>query len=129
MPVSATIRATLRLLSVTTVAAVTLGVCVLVLAAGPGVPVDGSDRIPESVAAAAVAIAVAFAAARRGARDVGPTGVAAGVAAICLVAALAFRWPGVFPSLGSGSTHARWWIIAAAGSVVAIHTGRDGGRR
>jgi hypothetical protein len=129
MPLSATVRATLRLLAVSAVVAVAVAMCVVVVAVGPGVPVDGSDRIAEGVVAAAVAVAVAFVAARRGARDVGPTGVAAGVGAPCVVAGLALRWPEVFPSFGHGSIHDRWWIIAAAGMVVVVHTGRDPGRR
>jgi hypothetical protein len=129
LPVSSPLRATLRALSVAGVVAFGSALVALVVALGPGLPDAFPDRLTESVAAAAVALAVAHIAARRGDREVGLVAVTAGVLGPGAIAALALRWPTVLPSFATGTTHDRWWILAAVGAAVALHAGRDPARR
>lgn len=128
LPVPAVTRTILRMMAVGLVAATGVGLSILVVAAGPGLPPEGSARIAEAAAAGAVALAVGLTATRRGERGTGAVGVTAGVLGTALVAALAIRWPSWLPTFGSGPTHARWWIVAAAAAAVAVHVGRDPGR-
>jgi hypothetical protein len=101
----------------------------LVVAVGPGLPPDVGDRLAETAAAAAAALGVGLVASRRGERGAGPVGVTAGVLLVGVVASLAVRWPAILPALGPSSTHERWWILALTGFAVAVHAGRDPGRR
>lgn len=125
MPVSAPVRATVRVLAAAAVAALVLAATLGVVAAGPGLPSDLADRVPEGVAAGAVGLAVAFGAARRGEKTVGATGVIVGLLVPAVVAGLGFRWPASFPTFGAGELHTRWWLVAAAGLVVVMRSGRD----
>lgn len=121
-------RMVLRMLAVGLVAATGVGLSIVVVAVGPGLPSDRSDRVAETAAAGAVAVAVGLAASRRGERGIGAVGVTAGVLGTGLVAALAVRWPSWLPTFGPGPTHARWWLVAAVAAAVAIRVGRDPGR-
>jgi hypothetical protein len=123
------VRTSLRVGLVSLVSMIGAALIALVVAIGPGLPPGLGDRLPESAAAAATALGVGLVASRRGERGAGPVGLTAGVLIVGVVAALAVRWPRVLPALGSGSTHDRWWILALAGIAVAIHAGRDPGRR
>lgn len=125
MPVSAPARAALRVLTAILVAGIALTATLVVVAVGPGLPPDLADRTPEGLAAAAVALAVAFGAARRGERAVGALGAIAGLLVPAVIAGLAFKWPSSFPTFGAGDLHARWWLIALAGAVLAARSGRD----
>lgn len=125
LPVSSPVRATIRVLFVAVVAALGVAFNTLVVIVGPGLPQDVLDRVPEAAAAASVALAVGFVAFRRGERGAGPIGVTAGLLLVGLVAALAFRWPTLLPGLGTGPTHARWWVLTAVSSGVVARAGRD----
>ena len=129
MPVSGPARAALRVLTATLVAGLVLTATLVIVAVGPGLPPDLADRMPEGVAAAAIALAVAFGAARRGERGVGAVGAIAGLLVPAVVAGLAFKWPAFFPTFGAGDPHARWWLFALAGALLAARSGRDAGRR
>jgi hypothetical protein len=129
MPVSSPQRLSLRLLCVAAVAASALAFGLAVVAVGRGLPRDVADRGPEALAAAAVALAVGLVAARRGVLGAGPIGVTAGVLGTGLVAALAHRWPSALPTFTAGPAHVRWWALVAGGLAVAVHAGRDLGRR
>lgn len=129
MPVSSPMRAALRMAWVAAVAAIGVAAGGLIVALGPGLPVDRGDRLPEAMAAAALSLAIGFVLARRGERGAGAAAVTAGVLGTAFVAALAFRWPTVLPSFMAGPLHDRWWIIAASAAVVAARASRDPGRR
>ena len=129
MPVSSPMRTSLRVGLVALVSIIGAALIALVVAIGPGLPPDLGDRLPETAAAGAAALGVGLVASRRGERGAGPVGVTAGVLTVGVVAALAVRWPTVLPALGPGATHDRWWILALAGIAVAVHAGRDPGRR
>jgi hypothetical protein len=129
LPLSSPVRATVRLLFVALVATIGVALALVVVALGARLPVDVLDRVPEAAAAAALAVAVGFVAVRRGERAAGPAGVTAGVLGAAFVAALAYRWPTVFPMFAVGPTHDRWWLLAIAGFAVAIRAGRDPSRR
>jgi hypothetical protein len=129
MPVSAPIRAALRLSFVGMVGAVGAVLTGLVAALGPGLPSDRGDRLPEALAAAGIATAIGFVLARRGERGAGPMSVTAGLLGTAFVAALAFRWPSLLPSFVGGPIHDRWWIIAVVAAAVAVRAGRDPARR
>jgi hypothetical protein len=128
LPVSAATRTILRVLAVGIVAGAGVALAILVIALGPGLPSDRSARLAEAAAAGAVAVAVGLAAARRGERGVGPVGVTAGVLGTTLIAVLAHRWPTWLPTFGPGPTHARWWLVTALASAVAVRAGRDPAR-
>ncbi|MGK2949043.1 MAG: hypothetical protein ACSLFP_10740 [Acidimicrobiales bacterium] len=129
MPLSTPIRSALRVALVACVAVIGAAIVALVVAVGPGLPHDLGDRVPEASAAAALALAVGFLAARRGERAPGPIGVTAGVLGPPVIAALAFRWPEVFPGFMLGPVHHRWWFVVALSAAVAVRAGRDPGRR
>lgn len=129
LPVSSPVRTTLRVGLVACLSMLGAAVIAIAVAVGPGLPADFGDRLAETAAAAAVSLGVSLVAARRGERGTGPVGVTAGVVAVGLVAALSVRWPTVLPALAAGSTHARWWLMAAVGFAVAAYAGRDPGRR
>lgn len=128
MPVGAPVRAALRLLAAASVAGLVLAATLGVVAAGPGLPRDLAERVPEGAAAAAVALAVAFVAAHRGERMVGAGGAIAGIVVPIVVAGLAMRWPTWLPAFASGDVHTRWWLIVAVGTLVAARNGRDPAR-
>ena len=129
-PVSARFRAALRVASVAAVAfAALVAVIGVVVVAGPGLPPDVRDRIPEGLAAAAVALAAGFVAGGRGERAAGVVGVLVGILVPAAVAGFAFRWPRWLPTFESGDVHARWWLVAAAGLAVVVMCGRDPRRR
>ena len=128
LPVPPVARTILRMMLVGIVAAIGVGLSVVVVAVGPGLPADRWARLAEGAAAGALAIAVGLAASRRGERGIGPVGVTAGVFGTALIAALAHRWPAVLPTFGPGPTHVRWWVVVALGAVVAVRAGRDPGR-
>ena len=130
MPVASPVRTSLRVGLVALVSIIGAAlIALLVVTIGPGLPADLGDRLPETAAAAAAALAVGLVASRRGERGAGPVGVAAGVLTVGVVATLAVRWPRILPALAAGPTHDRWWILALAALAVAIHAGRDPGRR
>lgn len=129
MPLSSPLRLRLRGLLVATVAALGVAATVLLVAVGPGLPGDLTDRVPEAAAAAALALAIGLVAARRGERQAGPIGVTAGLLAPTTVAVLAYRWPAVLPSYLPSPAHVRWWIVAAIAGVIAARAGRDPARR
>jgi hypothetical protein len=128
LPVPSAMRTVLRVLSVGLIAGTGVGLSILVVAAGPGLPPDLSARVAEVAAAGMLALAVGLVASRRGDRGVGPVGVTAGVLGAALVAALAHRWPSWLPTFQPGPTHTRWWLVAALAAAVAIRAGRDPGR-
>ena len=128
-PVSAPVRASVRILAAAVVAGLVITVALGVIAAGPGLAPDLADRLPEGAAAGAVALAVAFGAARRGERMVGSTGAIAGILLPAFVAGLALRWPSWFPGFEGGLRHTRWWLLVAAGVLLAASNGRDPARR
>lgn len=129
-PVSAPTRASIRVVAAFTGAALVTGVTLAVLAAvGRGLPPDVVDRVPEGASAGAVALAVAFGAARRGDHMSGVTGAILGVLLPAVVAGMAVRWPGSFPGFTAGPLHARWWVLFAAGAVLATWAARDAARR
>jgi hypothetical protein len=129
MPVSTATRSALRVAFATVTAAAAIGLMLLAVVVGPGVPSHQADRLPEAAAAAAIALAFGLVGARRGEQLAGPAGVTAGIVGTAFVAALAFRWPTLLPALETGPTHTRWWLIAAAAAILALHAGRDPGRR
>lgn len=130
MPVSTPARTVLRIVGVSTVTApVAIGDLLLASAGQRSLPEDWLDLAPLLGASAALALAGGLVAARRGERIVGPIGVATGLGGILVVAALAYRWPDVLPSLAPGPHHDRWWAIAAVAAVVAVHAGRDPANR
>lgn len=130
MPVSTPVRTVLRIVGVSTVTApVAIGDLLLASAGQRSLPEDWLDLAPLLGASAALALAGGLVAARRGERIVGPIGVATGLGGILVVAALAYRWPDVLPSLAPGPHHDRWWAIAAVAAVVAVHAGRDPANR
>lgn len=128
-PIPTSLRATLRIALVATVAALGMALITIVVAVGPGLPSDLGDRVPEGAASASLALAVGFIATRRGERAAGPIAVTAGVLGTVVVAAFAFRWPTLFPSFMPDGTHDRWWIVTAGCVVVIVRAGRDPGRR
>lgn len=128
MPVSAPMRAAVRVLAAASVAGLVLAATLGVLAAGPGLPGDLAERVPEGAAAGAVALAVAFGAAHRGERMVGASGAIAGIVLPMVVAGMAMRWPTWLPTFASGDLHTRWWLIVAVGALVAARFGRDPAR-
>jgi hypothetical protein len=123
------VRTSLRVGLVAVVSTFGAVLIALVVAIGPGLPADVGDRLAETAAAAAVALGVGLVASRRGERAAGPVGVTAGVLIVGVVAALAVRWSTILPALAAGPTHDRWWLLALAGIAVAVHAGRDPGRR
>lgn len=128
LPISSPTRLAMRIVCVAVVAAPTaLGL--LLLVTGARMPAGWLDRVPEATAAGALALAVGLVAARRGERAASPVAVTAGALGVLVVGALAFRWPAVFPAVGGGPVHTRWWLVAAAGVAVAVRAGRDAGRR
>ena len=129
MPVSGPMRLSVRIAAAAIVAALVMSVAFIVIAIGPGIPSDLSDRAPEGITAAAVALAFALAVARRGEPTAGATGAIAGLLAPAVVAGLATRWPDVFPTFSPGPLHVRWWWLAAAAALVAAWNGRDVARR
>ncbi len=129
MPVSSPVRTSLRVGLVALVSIVGAALIALFVAIGPGLPPGLGDRLPETAAAAAAALGVGLVASRRGERGAGPVGVTAGLLTVGLVATFAVRWPTILPALAAGPTHDRWWILALAGIAIAIHAGRDPGRR
>jgi hypothetical protein len=54
--------------------------------------------------------------------------VTAGVLGSAVVAALALRWPNLFPAFMARPVHDRWWIVAAVAALAAARAGRDPGR-
>ncbi|MCZ7528923.1 MAG: hypothetical protein M5U31_00400 [Acidimicrobiia bacterium] len=128
-PVSSPVRATIRVLAVAIAAALVCCAVLGVVAVGPGLPPDLLDRAPELAAAAALALAVAFGAARHGERIAGPSGVLAGLTGPLFIAALAVRWPTLFPTVTAGPLHNRWWIVVVAGALVTIRSARDPAHR
>lgn len=129
MPVSSPVRTSLRVGLVSLVSIIGAALIALVVAIGPGLAPGLGDRLPESAAAAAAALGVGLVASRRGERAAAPVGLTAGLLTVGLVVALAVRWPAILPTLAAGPIHDRWWILAAAGIAVAVHAGRDSGRR
>ena len=129
MPVSTPVRVSVRVAAAAMVAALVMGVAFMVIALGPGIPSDLSDRAPEGIAAAAVALAFALCVARRGERTAGATGAIAGLFVPAVVAGLATRWPDMFPTFSPGPLHVRWWWLAAAAALVVAWSGRDVARR
>lgn len=129
LPVSSPVRASLRVGLVASVSIIGALLIAIAVAVGPGLPPDFGDRLAETAAAAAVSLGVGLVAARRGERATGPVGLTAGVLGVGLIAALSVRWPTVLPALAAGSTHVRWWLLAAVGVVTAAYAGRDPGRR
>lgn len=129
LPVPNATRTALRAALVACVVGIGAMLTVLVVALGPGLPPDLRDRVPEAAASAGMSLAVGLVVARGGERGAGPIAVTAGVLGTAFVAALAYRWPALFPTFSRGPTHDRWWIIAFVGLAVAVHAGRDVGRR
>lgn len=100
---------------------------VVLVAAGAGWA-TWTLRLPEAAAAAGLALGAGTVAARRG-NDAALTAVAAGLLGPVVVAALANRWPAVFPGFLPCPRHGRWWWLAVAGLAVAIGAGREPFRR
>jgi hypothetical protein len=128
-PVGAPARLVLRLAAVSTLVAAAMALMVIFVWVGPGLPRDLPDRVPEALTAAAAALSVGLVATRRGERSVGPLAVMSGAVVTALVGALAMRWPAVLPAFAAGPQHSRWWWLAALGAAIALHAGRDPGRR
>jgi hypothetical protein len=128
-PAGATPRLWLRLGLVFATAAVVVALALAVAGSGPGLPHDVADRLPEAAAAGAVALAVGFSGASRGESLASTGGVLAGLVVPAFVAALAVKWPDVFPTFTGGRPHARWWFLAAGAATYAAYEARDPGRR
>lgn len=126
-PTGTALRTGVRVGAVALVAAVGFGGLLAAVAIGPGLPPQVGDRWPEAAAAGATALAVGLLGARRGERAAGAAAVTAGVLGPAMVAGLSFKLPQL-PSL-VGPHHDRWWLVALAGLVVALHAGRDPARR
>ena len=129
MPVPSPACTALRVGAAAVVVALGFALLLGTVAAGPGVPSGLQDRAPEAATAATVALAVGLVGARRGERAVSAAGVTAGILVPAVVAGLAVRWPEHLPGFAPGAVHARWWIAAAAGLVVAARAGRDPAQR
>ena len=127
-PAGTPLRTGIRVGAVALVAAVGFGGLLAAVAIGPGLPPQVGDRWPEAAAAGATALAVGLIAARRGERAAGAAAVTAGVLGPAMVAGLSFKLRQL-PSLLAGPHHDRWWLLALAGLVVALHAGRDPARR
>lgn len=128
LPVGATPRRLLRVLGAAGVAVSVALTSVAVLGAAEGSVPGWPERIPEAAAAAAVALAIGLVAVRHGERAAAPGAVAGGLLGVLVVAALAYRWPAILPAFGPGSVHDRWWVVVAAGGLVALWACRDPGR-
>jgi hypothetical protein len=100
---------------------------VVLLAAGAGWA-TWTPRLPEAAAAAGLALGAGTVAAQRG-NDAALTAVTAGLLGPVVVAALANRWPGVFPGFLPGPLHGRWWWLAGVGVAATIGAGREPFRR
>ena len=127
-PAGTPLRTGIRVCAVALMAAVGFGGLLAAVAIGPGLPPQVGDRWPEAAAAGATALAVGLIAARRGERAAGAAAVTAGVLGPAMVAGLSFKLRQL-PSLLAGPHHDRWWLLALAALVVALHAGRDPARR
>jgi len=127
-PAGTPLRTGIRVGAVALVAAAGFGGLLAAVAIGPGLPPQVGDRWPEAAAAAATALVVGLIAARRGERAAGAAAVMAGVLGPAMVAGLSFKLRQL-PSFLAGPHHDRWWLLALAGLVVALHAGRDPARR
>ncbi|MEO5678307.1 MAG: hypothetical protein ABIS47_01430 [Acidimicrobiales bacterium] len=127
-PAGTPLRTAIRVGAVALVAAVGFGGLLAAVAIGPGLPPQVGDRRAEAAAAGATALAIGLIAARRGERAAGAAAVTAGVLGPATVAGLSFKLRQL-PSLLPGPHHDRWWLLALAGLVVALHAGRDPARR
>ncbi len=124
-PIGSSTRALVRVAAVALAAVAVVAAALVVVASGPGLPAGLADRVPELAAAAGAGLAAGFIAQRRGERAAGAGAVLAGLLVPGAVAATAVRWPDRFPTFESGGVHERWWLLAAAGVVVAARYGRD----
>jgi hypothetical protein len=127
-PVAAPLRRAIRAAAAALLAGLSAALVTGAVAVGPGLPPTAADRIPEGLAAAAIALAAGHLAGRRGDRAAGAAAVTAGILASTFVAMLAMRLTAL-PSFMSGPNHDRWWLVAVAAGAVALHAGRDPGRR
>jgi hypothetical protein len=129
LPIAPPVRTSLRAVTVAVAATgVSLLLALVLVLFGPGLPSDLGARPLEAITAALAALALGLALDRRGDRAAGAAGVAAGLGLPLLVAALAYRWPGVLPSFAVGPVHDRWWVIAAILVLVLVRTGHDPAR-
>jgi hypothetical protein len=126
-PVRSAERLAIRLLAVVGVVVGAWAIAAVAAAAGPGLPPMLGERLPEAAAAATLGAGVALTAARRGERAVGPIGVIAGVLSTLVVAGLALRWAWL-PTFLPSSAHGRWWLVALAGGLLVMRSGRDAGQ-
>lgn len=124
-PTSLARRRLLRL--ATLVVGTTVTVLLAVALAALVEPVGGlrlGDRVAEVAAVGAVAAAVAGVCHRRSVASAGPIGAGAGALGLLLVSSLAYRVQGL-PTLAGPEHHARWWLVAVVGTVVAAWASRD----
>jgi hypothetical protein len=124
-PFPSACRRSLRFVVVGLAAAAASATFLALVAVGPGLPEDLAALVAPATAASCVATAAALVASRREERGSGSTGAIIGLLTVAVTAALAFRWPGVFPTILEGPVHERWWAIAAAGAAGAWWAGRD----
>lgn len=129
LPLGAPFRLGVRLCVAATVAVLLVATTAGIVAIGPGLASNTSDRLPEALSAGTVAIAAGLLAARQGHRIVGPGGVTSGLLATGSIAALAVRWPHQLPTFMANATHHRWWWLALAGVALSARLARDPGRR
>jgi len=127
-PAGTPLRTGIRVGAVALVAAVGFGGLLAAVAIGPGLPPQVGHRWPEAAAAGATALAVGLIAARRGERAAGAAAVTAGALGPAMVAGLSSKLRQL-PSLLAGPHHERWWLLALAALLVALHAGRDPARR
>lgn len=128
MPIGTSLRTLFRAGSAAFVAGGVLGLLLVAVAIGPGLPPNVGDRAPEAATAAAAALAFGLIAARRGERAAGPAAVTVGVLGTTFVGCLAAKLT-LLPSFMAGPHHSRWWLVALAAFVLALHAGRDPARR
>ena len=128
MPVATPVRLVFRVGAAAAAATTGTAVVLAAVAVGPGLPPGVGDRLPEGAAAGAAALAFGLVVARRGERAAGAGAVTVGVFGTALIAGLSSKLHQL-PSFLPGPHHPRWWLVAAAASLVAIHAGRDPARR
>jgi len=128
LPVATPVRIVIRVGAAVIVAGAGLVLVLGAVAIGPGLPPGIRDRLPEGAAAATAALALGLVAARRGERAAGAGAVAGGVFGTAFVAGLSVKLTQL-PSFMAGPHHGRWWLVALLALLVALHAGRDPGRR
>lgn len=129
LPIGAPFRLLVRLVVGASIACLLVGVTAGMVAVGPGLTSDTTDRLPEVLAAGSVAVAAGLLTAGHGDRVVGAGAVTSGLLVTGLVATLAVRWPSQFPTFMASDVHHRWWWLALVAAALSARLARDQGRR